>query len=357
MRVYFIGDRYEGCYYVRCMLPLRENGWDGMKTSLYGPIASNEQMFRGAMAADIVVFQRPMDRNKLMAARLLQLKGKKIVFDNDDTYLENSGTPATMIYKTRKLVKKINRNLRDFIKISDLVTVSTKFLAEEYKEFNKNIEILPNCVDPDDWDEPKENNTDRIRIGIVGSTLTTGDFEVAKDAILKLVERNDVQLVVMGLNRDIDKNSLSYKIFKKEIEFWDNKSVEWHPPVSHAEYNQYLVDLKLDIMLIPRKDSYFNRAKSNLKFLEASMAGIAVVAQGFSDGQSPYQQNPEDSKYMRIVVDNSKWYNEVDNLIRNERERKEMAQKAREYVLKNYNIKTHAHLWEEAYKKLYERNN
>jgi glycosyltransferase involved in cell wall biosynthesis len=294
-----------------------------------------------------------MDRNKLEAAKLLQLRGKKIVFDNDDTYLENSGTPATIIYKTRKLVQKINRNLKDFIKISDLVTVSTKFLAEEYKEFNKNIEVLPNCVDPDDWGEPKENDTGKTRIGIVGSTLTTGDFEMAKDAILKLIERDDVQLVVMGLNRDINKNSLSYKLFKKEIEFWDNKNVEWHPPVLHAEYNQYLVDLKLDIMIISRKDNYFNRAKSNLKFLEASMAGIAVVAQGFGDGQSPYQQNPEDSKYMSIVIDNKMWYDEIDNLIRNERERKEMAKKAREYVLKEYNIKTKGRLWEEAYQKIY----
>jgi glycosyltransferase involved in cell wall biosynthesis len=339
------------------MLPLRENGWDGMKTSLYGPTATPEQMFRGAMVSDVVVFQRPMDRNKLEAAKLLKVKGKKIVFDNDDTYLENSGTPAVMIYKTRRLVRKINRNLKDFIKISDLVTVSTNFLAEEYKEYNKNVEVLLNCIDPDDWGEPKENDTGKVRIGIVGSTLTTGDFEVAKDAILKLIERNDVQLVVMGLNRDIDKNSLSYKIFRKEIEFWDNKNVEWHPPVSHAEYNQYLVDLKLDIMLIPRKDNYFNRAKSNLKFLEASMAGIAVVAQGFSDGQSPYQQNTEDTKYMRIIIDNKKWYDEIDNLIRNEQERKEMVQKAREYVLREYNIKTKGHLWEEVYQKIYAGNN
>lgn len=362
MKVYFIGDRYEGCYYVRCMLPLRENGWDGMKTSLYGPLADSERMFQGAMASDIIVFQRPMDRNKLAAAQLLKLKRKKIVFDNDDTYLENSGTPATMFYGTRKLVKKINKILYDFIKISDLVTTTTKFLANEYVSLNKNVEVLPNCVDPDDWpdnwNEPQENTSGKVRIGIIGSTLSTGDYEVASKAISKLLERDDVKLVVLGVNKNLDKNPLLYKIFKKEFEFLKKieDKIEWHNTVDHSEYNQFLVDLAVDIMIIPRKDNYFNRCKSNLKFLEASMAGMAVVAQGFSDGQSPYQQNKEDTNYMRIVVDNDKWYDEIDYLIRNESERKEMAKKAKEYVLKNYNIKTKSYLWVDAYKKIYERN-
>jgi len=60
---------------------------------------------------------------------------------------------------------------------------------------------------------------------------------------------------------------------------------------------------------------------------------------------------------MRIVVDNDKWYDEINYLIRNESERKEMAKKAKEYVLKNYNIKTKSYLWVDAYKKIYGKGN
>ncbi len=47
MRIYFIGDIYDSCYYIRCLLPLRENGWDGAKTALWRDYVSPDLMFQG----------------------------------------------------------------------------------------------------------------------------------------------------------------------------------------------------------------------------------------------------------------------------------------------------------------------
>jgi len=53
---------------------------------------------------------------------------------------------------------------------------------------------------------------------------------------------------------------------------------------------------KLDMIIIPRSDSMFNRCKSNLKFLENSMLEIPSVCQSFSTGDSPYEENHEDGE-------------------------------------------------------------
>jgi glycosyltransferase involved in cell wall biosynthesis len=105
-------------------------------------------------------------------------------------------------------------------------------------------------------------------------------------------------------------------------------------------------------MEIPRADNYFNRCKSNLKFLEASMFEIPVVAQAFSTGDSPYQQNPEDSKYMLLADKHEEWIEQIDKLISDKELRREMGRKARKYVEENYNINKQAHKWVDAYKKL-----
>ena len=47
---------------------------------------------------------------------------------------------------------------------------------------------------------------------------------------------------------------------------------------------------------------------------------------------------------------------EIDRLVSDKALRREMGKKAKDYVLKNYNIQDNAYLWAEAYSKLYENN-
>ena len=356
MKVYYIGNRYEGCYYVRCLLPLIYNGWDGQKTSIYGKQADNNTLFKGAMAADTIVFQRPSDPAKVYAIDLLKLAGKKIVFDNDDTYKANAGVPTQMLnYKDEVKLNNINTNLNFAIEKSDLVTTTTEFLAEEYRKLNKNVMVLPNLIDPEDWNEPVHNETDKVRIGMVGSVLTNLEYEHIQDTLKKLSDRDDVQLVILGLPKGAKKGSVLADADKEELKFWKEfKNIEWHEWVQHSEYNSLLNELRLDIMLIPRHDSYFNRCKSNVKFLEASMCEVPVIAQGFKDKKSPYEVNTEDTKYCKIVTDNSQWSEVIDDLIEHPKKREQMGKDAREYVIANYNIKNKFMLWENAYKTMFE---
>lgn len=359
-KVYFITGGYDGCYYVRCLLPLIQNGWYGAMTSLRAKRDHPDRMLAGAKASDVVVFQRPMQLQMLEAAKILKQMGKKIVFDNDDTYRADAGLPPVMEKAMQNQldakVQEIDRTLKEFAKLADLVTVTTPFLAKEYEGVNKNVVVLPNFIDPDDWSEPKRNDGTKVRIGLVGSTATTDDYEHIIPLLEKLKARPDVQIVLFALPPKAKETEKVREFYKKEINFWENCNAEIQPFTPIADYMDTLNNLRLDILLIPRKDSYFNHCKSNVKFLEASICEIPVIAQGFADGQSPYEQNPEDAKHMLIAKTPEDWDKYINLLIDNQTLRRGMGAIAKTYVIKNYNIHDKARLWKEAYQKLWQQN-
>lgn len=349
MKVYFTLSMQQGCYYVRCMVPMIAAGWDGDQYSFTSSHLDENQMARGVLDADIVVFQRPNDDRALEIAKLLRAQGKKIVMDSDDTYKDIDG------HKWGRLLRQVDQNLDKFGRFADLITCSTEFLAKEYRELNPNVVVLPNCVDPDVWPDPERNNGDKVRIGIVGSTAyeTNQAPEFAK-VLHELDAREDVQLVLLGLPaKTLDRMKVVVPAHKKDYEFWEGfKNLEWTPLVDMKDYFDTLNSLKLDIMLIPRADRYFNRCKSNLKFLEASMLEIPVIAQGFSTKDSPYQQNPEDQKHMVVITQEDNWLPAIELLIKSKEGRRAIGEQAKKYVLENYNIEDKINLWETAYETL-----
>lgn len=347
MRVFYTNSSLETCYYVRCLVPMQAAGWDGDKTSLRTPALNNEQKAQAVLDADVVVFHRPNDERSYEIGKKLKSMGKKIVSDGDDTYKELQTKWKEILAQVDGWVDKFNTE------VADLVTCSTEFLAEEYRKSNPNVVVLPNCIDPDVWpDEPQRNEGPKVRIGLVGSVSVNGDFESMLQALWVLGQREDVQLVLFALPRKTDETVLAQKYYKEDYDFWDAMNVEWQPFVGRADYVDTLDDLKLDIIVIPRKDDYFNRCKSNLKFLEASALRIPCIAQGFHDMMSPYQVDPQDAEHMIIVTDNNKWLEEIDGLVKDKQKRIDMGNKAYDYVMDKYAIEKNIWRWEEAYKNL-----
>jgi len=346
MRTFYTHKNIDGCWYYRAYLPAFYNGWDA-DNMILGNISQVDRKYSAlrAQQADIVVFQRPDEEERVKAMELLKAMGKKIVFENDDTYKKNDHM------KFREEFKRRSHFLDEAIKIADLCTTTTEFLADEYRKLNDNVVVLPNQIEPDDWSEPERNETDIVRVGLFGSTTMNGDYEGIEDALGKLCKRKDVKIVVLGAP-DPDKIAPDIKhLWKEEIDFWGRFDIEGHQTVHMHDVFDKLNSLKLDMVLIPRKDNYFNRCKSNVKFLESAMLEIPVIAQGFKDGLSPYQ-GTEDKKHMVIVENDKEWYEAIDELIKNKSLRREMGREAKKYVLKNYNIQDNYGRWNEAFKKL-----
>jgi len=357
-KVYFVSAGYDSCYYVRCMLPLQAEGWWGDVSTLRGVKLDPETAAKAVSSADVIVFQRPNQPGHLAMIKTLKEAGKIVVFDNDDTYVKDSGIPKIMTHipdleeKVDKMLDKFDANLKLAASMSDMVTVTTETLASEYRGVNNNVLVLPNCVNPDDWDEPLRNETDKIRIGISGSVASSRDYEYAKDAIIELSKMDNVQLVLFGLPPDRPEFAEQRNFFKEDVDWWQNIGAEWYGWVGIDEYQQKLNEMRLDINLIPRVDNYFNRCKSNLKYLEHSMYGIPTIAQGFVAGDSPYQKDIVDGVNGMIAITPEDWLKKTLLLIENRELREQIGKNAYEYVVENYNINNKSYLWAEAYKKL-----
>jgi glycosyltransferase involved in cell wall biosynthesis len=251
-------------------------------------------------------------------------------------------------------LKAINGVVDECIKEADLVTASTEFLAEEYRKLNPNVVVLPNCIDPFLFDEPLRNEGDKVRIGITGSVGLTSDLDILEPIFRHYENDPRVQLVFFSLHSKSDQTKLVQEIYVGEYEILNSfKNVEWQPMVPASEYNETLNNLRLDVMIIPRTDTYFNRCKSNLKFLEASMLEIPVVAQSFSTSDSPYQ-GAEDSKYLELAGNTGEFIEKIEKLIADKELRREMGRRAREYVEREYDINIKASLWESAYNAIYD---
>lgn len=347
MKVLFVPGEYPFCYYHRGYLPGVYSNQFVVTDFLAKNPKFDDDFLNKANKSDVVVFQRPSSQASLQLATSLKQKGKKIIFENDDTY---TGIPLERLdnQKQIEIAKELSANINAFLKIADGAIASTPILAEEYGKINSNVAVCKNCIDPLDEIPCKKNTTGKFRVGLIGSVTSNDDYIHIKDQIRQLDGRGDITIVVLGVK--FQDGSIMPSM-QPDYEFWNSlKNIEWHPVVHVTEYMSYIADLALDLVMIPRKEHYFNQCKSNIKFLEMSLLKIPVIAQGFSDGTSPY--DGVDKSYMTVITDNSTWYNKIVEIKENYADFLSLAEKAHDYVVKNYNVQEYAFEWIETIKKL-----
>lgn len=348
MKIFFFPGDYQYTYYYRGYLPGIYSDNLVVTDFLQGGknAVNHNQVSEYADRADVIVFQRPLSAQSLTVMQAYKDKGKKIIYENDDTYRYGVGIVPTKLENDvqRRIAQDLGTYTEKALILADGAIASTEFLAREFLLLNPNVAVLKNCIDPLDARTTKPNTTRRLRVGIIGSVTTNDDYLHIKEAIRALDTRGDVTFVILGIKYR-DGSIVSF--MREDRDFWASlTNIEWYPYVPVTEYMQTVASLAIDVALIPRENSYFNRCKSNLKFLEMSLLKIPVIAQGFPERDSPYQG--VDEPYMTVLVDNGDpevWYNTIIDLKEHYSSYKERAEAAHDYVLKNYNIETYAPTW------------
>jgi len=338
MKILFVNGKYPFCYYYRGYLPGVYSGNyvvdDFMRKDMK---VDKDVLMRKAKDSDVIVLQRPQNKERLALVKLFKSMGKKVIFENDDTYLVGKGIILERLENDsqREIAIELSNITNEILSLCDGAIASTETLANEYREINPNVAVLKNCIDPLDEFTCKENKTGKFRIGLVGSVTTNDDYLHIKDQIRKLDEREDVTFVVFGI-KYTDGTNISF--MDEDRRFWESlKNVEWQPYVHITEYMMTVADLALDLAIIPRQKSYFNDCKSNLKFLEMSLLKIPVLAEDIL----PYQKDV----YLTLVPNSDDWYNHIIDVKDNYTKYKELANKAHDYVLEEYNINNYAPQW------------
>ena len=304
---------------------------------------------------DILHFHRGMGDwgNCLRLIEDCKKWGITVIMDLDDYWMPGQEHPAYPMIMEHKIGPKIIENL----KAADYVTTTTPDFRTLMLQYNKNIEIFPNAIDPDKRQhKPKPEESDRLRVGWLGGSSHLHDLMLLKDGLQKLgsdpTVKNKYQMVLCGYDlrgaitevhpdgkqttREItpkesvwyqyeqimtsDYNLISDKTHvKKLLDF--NKSKEnrtaeynrvWTKPITTYASNYNL----MDVSLAPLKEHTFNRVKSQLKVIEAGFHKKALIAQDFG----PYNIDCVHGKNSLLVPTskNHKWWHKhIKTLINN----------------------------------------
>lgn len=209
---------------------------------------------------DIVWMQRPVMREAVNSAGYLKLMGKPLWIDWDDDLFN---IPQT---HTNYMTFAQNReNIISLIQLADVVTVSTQAIADSYSPYSANIRIVPNAVQ-DAMLQPftgTRTNTLFYR----GLKSHEDDIYYFSQHFRKLIEEGR-NVKFMGVNpaRYVPRATI---IGEREI----------------YNYLKYVRDLKPLAFLFPMVDNPFNRSRSNIAWLESTMAGSITIAPNWPEWQ------------------------------------------------------------------------
>lgn len=286
-----------------------------------------------AQWADIYVLQGCVDREGIALLHAYQQEhGKKIVVDQDDQI----EVEETNFHKRHHDIKSAPEVIKITMGIADLVTTTTRYLANKLEEHATRVEVLPNYLDLEVWDiKPKPRNTsDRLRIGWAGSITHLEDLEDIAP-ILKRTLKNfpNTELVIVGDPR-------AQKLF-------EGYRVECMLGVPFEAWPKKLHSLRLDIAVAPLRPTEFNKSKSNIKFLEYSIAQIPGVY-----AKTVYCYNKIEPRRGLIAYNKKQWEMCLRNLIFSENLRNDIRSGSYSFVKTWYSLDKNYTKWADAYRSL-----
>jgi glycosyltransferase involved in cell wall biosynthesis len=227
------------------------------------------------------------------------------------------------------------QNVLECFGAAKLMTVSTERLKKLYAPYNDNIVVIPNGIDFDNFPVimPKKNDG-FIRLGLFGSNTHYWDWKEIAPVLKKILDDNkNVKLCFNSwfvakakpgqTLAEMEKVNQLPEIFEK-IGINQHERVEIHEPCEIEDYFTWLASKSIDIGLAPLRDSEFNRAKSNIKYLEWSALRVPTVCQDMEvyNGDIKHRYNG------MLAGSKQEWHQALTELIRDEKLRLEMGQRA-----------------------------
>jgi hypothetical protein len=216
---------------------------------------------------DVVVFHRPELDIEMRILWLCHVAGIKIWVDIDDLLWKiPTSNPASVLFTPES---KTNLQ-RGFIN-ADVVTCSTPALKEAIMaEFGVEAHILPNAYNDR---EPLTNTFQRQREKALvlyrGSNTHDGDLFTYRDAF-KPYQHIDYNF--MGLQ--------PWYMFKRYGGQLDRLFLHGYKQ-SVLDYFAVIENMKPNFFVFPLEDNEFNRCKSNIAAIEATMAGAVIIAPSY----------------------------------------------------------------------------
>jgi glycosyltransferase involved in cell wall biosynthesis len=259
--------------------------------------------------------------------------GRAIVYDTDDDILDypdwTGFGPAAR--RERDLIERV-------LGLADLVTTTTPVLAARLAAHTRApVRVVRNALDPT-WyaaATPEPGLAGDPRVLYHGVPVRLRDYAVARSAVDAIArEVPTLRRIWLGAS-----NEPRVVAAMDEVRPW---------VAGLPEFAAALVAARPDIGLAPLLDEPFNRAKSELHWLEYALAGAPTVVSGFH-GPGPYDvvRDGLDGLVAHTPLD---WDRHLRALVGSPALRADLAGRARERILAEYDVADRALEWADAYR-------
>ena len=218
---------------------------------------------------ELVIMQRPFTQEALNVAEFV--KGFKIPIwvDHDDFLL---GIPDSNKF-SQLYNPSVRENIKNIIRLADIVTVTTEELRVQLLEYNENIVVIPNAFNDFIFKARPILPPPRKIIAWRGTDTHQEDLQGRKMPINRLMTGN--------------KDWIFHYIGYNPWFLAQTSNAFAHPEMDIIIYHQTLQKINPAIMQVPLTDHVFNRCKSNIAFIEAAYAGAVCVAPEWEEWKKP----------------------------------------------------------------------
>lgn len=352
LNIYMHISENSGVGYYRQYLPaikLREAGLANVVISDFRWAEGNhnepdlEQLFEIANWADIIVVGRK-DIGQFYAqwGGIREFFNMPIVLDTDDNVRHvRPSNPGYQGYYPGS--EAIFWNQLGSSKVFDALTVSTEDLYEFHKKEMPKIYHLPNNLDVKEWSKyPRYVYDDgKIVIGFIGSASHSEGIKIVKKPVLEIMQKYpQVKLLITHIYAPLIAD------YPAEIK----NRIEFVPWLKLQEFPASIKKLGIDIGLAPLTDNMFNRAKSNLRWMEYSLSHMAPIVSPVK----PYLC-VKDGVTGLVAKEQKEWYSAIEKLVLDRDFRLKLSENAFAEICTNYNIDKNIHLWDNAYKEIHKK--
>lgn len=294
--------------------------------------ASKLSLAQAQYASHIIIYRAPWSAQLQLLCDLAREEHKPVYFDIDDLVFDTLYTDQLSYTQGLSEKEKGNydagvKNYGKMLAACDGAIISTNQLKEEllkYKDtvlLNRNLASSELIAVSSQFLKEDFGVDDRIKIGYFSGSISHNEnFELIKPAIKEVLDKYPtVELHIVG-HLDIPQDMKQY-----------SRRIIVHEYVDWKALPQLIS--QVDINLAPLVDSVFNRAKSEIKWIEAALVKVPTIAShigAFADMMIDGQTG--------LLAKDSEWEEKLESLILSADLRRELAENAYAFVLENCSL-------------------
>ena len=256
------------------------------------------------------------------------LRGRAMVYEIDDDLL----SPQPWLGFYNRIQGDLDL-IERFARAADLVTVSTPALATRMSRYSSSVGVIRNAVVPE-WYEPStpESGPRSLSFLYYGDGARLRDYAICRDAVDGVADTTGGRRIWLGSN-------------SADVQAAVDEAHSYNPDVKG--FIRGLVDARPAIGLAPVGQDAYSRCHSELHWLEYSLAGAATVASRVMGG-GPYDMI-RDGVDGLLARNKAEWRDKLRRLSASPQMREDLAGRARERVLAEYDVRKRVEAWVRAF--------